>query len=280
MADFFIIIPTFNSAAFLDQCLASVTAAQPGRFGLRVRIQDGGSTDATLEIAKSWESRGVTIASEKDQGLYDALYKASKDLRPGEIMTWLGSDDLLMPGALATAASIFDQLPEVEWITGQPFVANDKGESFTPGRKVRFIRSELAAGKYDGRSKGFVMQEGTFWRGDLWLKAGGIDRNFQLAGDWDLWRRFSQHTPLYALSFPLGRFTRRDGQKSQDMKAYYREVDAASPLPEVTDSAFYELTRCPWKKDWTIKTRKLSRTKRLIAPLRRIRVFPRKLRSA
>jgi glycosyltransferase involved in cell wall biosynthesis len=99
MANFFIIVPTHNSAQYLERCLASILLVQPGGHNVHVHIQDNASTDATCDIAIAWSGRGATFTSEKDEGLYDALAKASSVLMAGQIMTWLGSDDLLMPGA-------------------------------------------------------------------------------------------------------------------------------------------------------------------------------------
>jgi glycosyltransferase involved in cell wall biosynthesis len=253
MSNFFVIIPTFNSAEFLERCLASIILIQPGNFGVRVHVQDAQSTDDTVKIAEAWATRNVTISSERDNGLYDALTRAATRLRPGEIMTWLGSDDVLLPGTLATVASIFDQLPEVQWLTGLPFCGNEVGEGYTAGAPTPYIRADLAAGKYDGRSKGFVMQEGSFWRGDLWHKVGGVDPHLKLAGDWDLWRRFAQQTPLYAVTFPLGRFTRRKGQKSEDMEPYYLEIDASREASPVDDFCSYQLSRYAFAEEWIVE---------------------------
>jgi glycosyltransferase involved in cell wall biosynthesis len=253
MGDFFIIIPTLNSAGFLERCLASIISTQPGNFGVRVHVQDGQSTDDTVKIAKAWAPRNVTISSERDDGLYDALTRAATRMRPREIMTWLGSDDVLLPGTLATVASIFDQLPEVQWLTGLPFLGSEVGEGYTPGPPLPYIRADLAAGKYEGRSKGFVQQEGSFWRSGLWHKVGGVDPRLKYAGDWDLWRRFAQQTPLYAVTFPLGRFTRRKGQKSEDMEPYYLEIDASREVSAVDDFSSYQLSRYAFSEEWIVE---------------------------
>jgi glycosyltransferase involved in cell wall biosynthesis len=52
--------------------------------------------------------------SEPDCGMYDALNKGFAHTR-GEIMGWLDSDDLLLPGALRAVGEIFARYPEVEW---------------------------------------------------------------------------------------------------------------------------------------------------------------------
>lgn len=250
---FFIIIPTRNSAEYLDRCLASVLLVQPGSHDVRVHIQDNLSTDGTQDIAAKWSSHDVTFKSEPDDGLYDAVAKASSKIVPGEIMTWLGSDDFLLPGALSTVASAFQAYSNVLWLTGLPFVGSDDEGSFDLPKMVRYSRKDLSAGLHDGRSRGFVMQEGTFWRTDLWLQVGGIDNRYRFAGDWDLWRRFAQITPLYVLELPLARFTFRDGQLSSDMQSYYQEVDSAPKMPAVEDDTTYKLWRGA-REPWRIQT--------------------------
>ncbi len=235
---------------------------QSGTFDLRVHVQDGLSTDGTVEIARRWESRGVTVSSAPDHGLYDAVNRAAEIVHPDEIMTWLGADDVLMPGALATVASIFDQLP-IGWVTGLPFVGNDAIGNFTPGKPIPFIRRDLVAGLHDGRSRGFVMQEGTFWRADLWRKVGGLDRRFEYAADWDLWRRLAQNAPLFALTFPLARFTKRVGQTSDNMEAYYKEIDSSEPLPPVEDTISYRLLRGHDEINWIIESSDFSTYKEI-----------------
>ena len=82
----YIVIPCFNSEGYLHQCLSSVLL-QEGDFNLHVHIQDGLSKDSTLLIAKQWQALvsentinglskiTVTIDSQADEGIYDALAK-------------------------------------------------------------------------------------------------------------------------------------------------------------------------------------------------------------
>ena len=117
-ARFAIVIPTFQADGWLDETLNSIFS-QAGRHAIRLHLQDGGSTDATLQIAERWQAltAGVaspfagrvemTIDSERDNGLYDAVQRGFETLdpEPGEIMTWLNADDLLAPGARLKAPS-------------------------------------------------------------------------------------------------------------------------------------------------------------------------------
>ena len=69
-------------------------------------VQDGGSTDESESILREFGSRlnGWTVAS--DRGQADAINQAFRRTS-GEIMGWLNSDDLLMPGALLYVGQFF-----------------------------------------------------------------------------------------------------------------------------------------------------------------------------
>jgi glycosyltransferase involved in cell wall biosynthesis len=239
MARFFIAVPTRNSARFLGQTLASLLESQPGDFDLHVHVQDGASTDGTLAVAEAWarriaagevpdaSRRRITIASARDAGLYDAVATAFDSVARDEpdVLGWLGSDDLLMPGALATIAKVFERFPEARWLTGRPQWIDPDGAWFSPWGIESYARRNIARGAHDGRSLPFVMQEGTFWRAALYREAGGLRRDLRLAGDFDLWRRFARTDDLVMCPFPLGAWRQRDGQASSDLAGYYREVE-------------------------------------------------------
>lgn len=95
---FTLIIPSFNAAQTLQRCLASAYNQQAA--DLEVLLMDGGSSDSTLAIAQSFADRlNMTIVSEADNGLYDAMNKGVA-LALGEWIVILGADDELVSGAL------------------------------------------------------------------------------------------------------------------------------------------------------------------------------------
>jgi hypothetical protein len=100
--------------------------------------------------------------------------------------------------------------------------------SFMPPPIIPFPRQAIAAGIVDGRFvTSRIEQEATFWRPRLWQEAGGVDPNFRLAGDFDLWRRFARHTDLVVVDRILGCFRKRAGQLSEDMDRHRAEIDAS-----------------------------------------------------
>ena len=268
---FLIIIPLLRAESYLELCLSSILSQQ-GDFVLRVHVQTADQSGDVQRVVRRWQQwlkifepktgrRQLTITAEPDSSSYDAIARAVDRIGPADdwIMSWLGADDILLPGALMTLQSVMREHPQVRWITGLPFVATADGTNFTPAwPPPHFTRHNLAAG-FHGRQLAFVMQEGTFWRASLWREAGGINRQMCFAADWDLWRRFARLERLYTLTFPLGRFSHREGQLSAQMSDYYREVDAIllaehEKFPAET-SSFY-ITRYWGENHWTITEHK------------------------
>ncbi|MDR1827111.1 MAG: glycosyltransferase [Methylobacteriaceae bacterium] len=96
-----IIIATLNAASTLERCLQSIFDQHYP--DLEVLVEDGLSTDATLDMVGRFADNGLPILarSRKDKGLYDALNNGVARAT-GDLINILGADDELMPGALKT----------------------------------------------------------------------------------------------------------------------------------------------------------------------------------
>src|SRR5437870_5518796 len=91
------VTPSYNQGPFIRDTILSVLGQ--GYPNLEYLIIDGGSTDSTVEIIKEYEKHLSYRVSEKDNGQSHAINKGFRKAT-GEILMWLNSDDLLMPGAL------------------------------------------------------------------------------------------------------------------------------------------------------------------------------------
>ncbi|MEQ8838858.1 glycosyltransferase [Haliea sp.] len=93
-----IVVPTFNSIEELPACLESVQNVLGELIGkaVFVVIQDGQSTDGTREYAENINAKGITLVSERDKGVYDAMNNAITRADTDWIY-FLGSDDRLLP---------------------------------------------------------------------------------------------------------------------------------------------------------------------------------------
>jgi glycosyltransferase involved in cell wall biosynthesis len=243
-----VVTPALNGARFINETISSVVA-QRGAFALRYHVQDGGSTDGTLDLLKAWEIRlrrrnpiggapvRFTWSSQKDRGMYDAIARGFEfacedvqmDAAHNTLMAWLNSDDVLPVNGIWTACCFMTEHPEFNWITGMAGFMNEVGAVVRVSHEpLGFSQLDLATGRHDGRRLAFVQQEGSFWRRSLWQKAGGLSRDMKLAGDWDLWRRFASITPLVKIQTVLGIHRRHPGQLSSDISGYQAEMDAVT----------------------------------------------------
>ena len=117
-----IVTPSYNQGEFLEETLVSVLS-QEGDFFLDYLVIDGASTDGSLEIIRRYAEllekdewpvrcRGIRYRwmSEPDNGQSDALMKGF-NLAEGEILAWLNSDDVYLPGALQKVTSFLKATP-------------------------------------------------------------------------------------------------------------------------------------------------------------------------
>ncbi len=204
---FALVTPNFNCAPFLEQTLRSVLDQKYPK--LQYVVVDGASTDGSQELIERQLDGLHAYVSEQDKGHADAISKGFA-LTDGEIMGWINSDDLLLPGSLAAVARLFTENPELDWITGRPTTVDEHSKNFKLHKMRRFSRAGFMAGHYK-----WVQQESTFWRRSLWEKAGGaLDASVKYACDLDLWVRFFRYAELYTVDMPFGTFRQRPGQRS------------------------------------------------------------------
>src|SRR5260370_38983695 len=134
--------PVFNSVRYIEQTIQSVISQQYPN--LEYFIEDGGSTDGTVEIIRKYERQLSGWTSEPDKGMYDALNRGFAR-SSGGIMGWISATDMLHTRSLFVVGSVFEALAEVEWITGRPTGFSEEGmtvgvsPSLNPWPRFRFL---------------------------------------------------------------------------------------------------------------------------------------------
>lgn len=242
-----VVTPCRNAVDTIDRTIASVLS-QAGDFRLCYHIQDGGSTDGTLERIHDWSARlasgavrrfcheiSFTYASAPDRGMYDALVTgfAAINASYDAFMTWINADDLLMPGAVALAASLQRQFQpaQLSWFGGAACVLRDG--MITEVFDSPVPREALKRGLCDGQNWTLLQQEGTFFRSWLWkvVEPANTIASMKLAGDWNLWRLMATHASLLQCQFPLAASRTSKVQPSASKRDRYL-AEIASIIPD------------------------------------------------
>jgi hypothetical protein len=200
-----IVTPSFRQGEFIERTIKSVLEQRYPK--LNYFVQDGGSTDETIEVLRRYGPQLAGWSSGPDAGQSQAINLGFAKTT-GEIMAWLNSDDLLMPGALAHVASYFAEHPEIDVVYGHRILIDVEDREI--GRWVLPPHSDEVLSWAD-----FVPQETLFWRRNLWDKVGGVDESFRFAMDWDLLLRFREAgARMVRLPHFLGAFRIHEAQKT------------------------------------------------------------------
>ena len=101
-----VIIVTFNAEKFVVNCFKSI--AMQIYKNLEVIVFDGASRDRTVELLKENEQLITYWQSEPDDGIYDAMNKATQ-MATGDWLYFMGIDDVLLPGFSQMAGKLTEK---------------------------------------------------------------------------------------------------------------------------------------------------------------------------
>lgn len=176
-----IVTPSFNQAAYLEQTIQSVL--QQDYPNIEYMVVDGGSTDGSVEIIRECEGRLAWWVSEADKGQADAINKGLKRAG-GEVVAWLNSDDLYLPGTIRKAVAALQTYPDVGLVHGNLRSINPHGVHINTITYQQYDLSDLLAFRIIG-------QPAVFMRRSVLEEAGYLSIEFHYLLDHHLWLRMS-----------------------------------------------------------------------------------------
>ncbi|MFN0064711.1 MAG: glycosyltransferase family 2 protein [Chlamydiales bacterium] len=199
---FSIITITFNAEEFLEKTLASVATQDFSDY--EHIIWDGGSVDRTLKIADKYD---VRVYQGKDAGIADAMNKGAA-FAEGEILLYLHADDFLAhPSVLSMVDTAFRQHPSLEWLYGQIYTVDERGEVVAQSKYCPFSYKKL-------RCYNIISHPSTFVKRELFERIGGFNPTLRYCMDYDLWLRLARFSTPLALHAPLACFRKHKGSLS------------------------------------------------------------------
>jgi glycosyltransferase involved in cell wall biosynthesis len=183
-----VVVPTKDRAPLLDQTLRSI--AEQTAPPAEVIVADDGSTDATAEVASR---HGATLVRNEEGGWGAAgARNAGLEKVSTEYVAFVDSDDLLLPGALATLAPALEARDDAPFAFGQGLAAARTGDGWSQQGLIRADRSSdgpLAGALYVRNS---VPSSGALVRVAEARAIGGYDATLDFVEDHDFWVRLAR----------------------------------------------------------------------------------------
>jgi glycosyltransferase involved in cell wall biosynthesis len=170
-----VISPCFNAAKTLPQMLDSFCAQD--HADKELLVMDGASSDDTLKIIESYNSENVTVHSQIDSGMYDALNRGLS-LYTGDAIGVLNADDTYHDAqVLSRVAAALAHAPMAQGHLN--FVTDHTSKSVTR----RWHASPRPLG---GFKTGWMPAHPTFYvRREVADKVGAFDLTLRTASDYD-----------------------------------------------------------------------------------------------
>lgn len=202
-----IITPSFNQGGFIEETINSVLSQN--YHNIEYIVVDGASTDNTINILKKYESQ-IKWISEKDNGQADAINKGFK-MTKGEIIYWLNSDDVLLPGAISKVIDDYNNNPDIDIIYGKCHFTDIANKIVGKYPTEVFDSRRLAMFN-------FICQPSTFFKRKAFFDSDCLNEDLQYALDYDLWIRMAKNFKFKYLPEFLSCYRLHDASKTVDTK--------------------------------------------------------------
>lgn len=173
-----IVTLSYNQGAFIEEAIRSVLLQKYPN--LEYIIIDGGSTDGSVEVIRTYEDQLAYWSSEPDRGPAAALNKGFQ-LATGEIFGFLNADDLYLPGCFRKIANRFSTHPSTDVLYGNGLMTDESGR----------LRMQIFSDLWDlwrmAYGTSVIVQPATFFKKEAFLKTNGFSEELSSCWDAGLW---------------------------------------------------------------------------------------------
>ena len=192
-----IVTPSYNQAQFLEATIQSVIGQDYPH--VEYIVIDGGSTDGSVDILRKYADRLAYWVSEPDRGQSDAINKGFGRAR-GELLAWLNSDDVYLPGCVSAAVAFMLDHPEVGMAYGDVEVVDAQGRTILRPRWDEYDWMRLLTHRIA------IPQPAAFFRRAVTDRVGRLRADLHYAMDLEFWLRIGRRYPIRRIDQTLAQF--------------------------------------------------------------------------
>ncbi|SFF51830.1 glycosyltransferase family 2 protein [Thermoflexibacter ruber] len=207
-----IITPSYNQAQYLEATIQSILGQNYPH--LEYMIFDGGSQDNSLKIIEKYQKHLTYWESEKDKGQSHAINKGLSKAT-GEIITWINSDDQLMPNALHKIVSYFEANPSVGFLHGKTLLFG-QGKEVIKGAESKDLHYKYLAGLP-------FPQPSAFFRKSVIDELGLLEEDYHYGMDYDFFLRMILNHEALQVQDVLSKYLLHKSSKSVSQQNFFAQ---------------------------------------------------------
>lgn len=217
-----VVTPSYNQGDYVEETIRSVLLQDYGN--LECIVMDGGSTDSTIDVLRRYSPHLDHWQSGPDGGHASAVNKGWS-IATGEILAFLNSDDLLLPGAVTVSVAFLRDHPECDLVHANAFHIDEQGLILNRNVPSGFDTPRLI-------DSCFVTQPTVFMRRSLLDEVGGLDEALRFVMDYEYWLRASAVTTLgYLPAYTAAARYYRDARSASQYNRFpVEEIDVFDRL--------------------------------------------------
>jgi glycosyltransferase involved in cell wall biosynthesis len=211
-----IVLPVYNGARHLRECLESILAQRERSFELL--IGDDASTDESKQILAGYQDPRIHVyRSERNRGLFANLNELLRRAR-AELVRFACQDDILGPTCVQQEVDFFARHPEIGMSYCKAFIIDEEGstvEQCTLGDVAEVLppKSCLPVFYFSGCIPGNLTT--VCMRRQSLEQVGRFNEAYRVSGDYELWTRVCSRYPLGILHQHLVSLRRHNNQLSR-----------------------------------------------------------------
>ncbi|AMC10855.1 hypothetical protein Lupro_06185 [Lutibacter profundi] len=211
-------LPFYNAEKYLADAIRSVFA-QTHQYWELILIDDG-STDGSLEIAKSVQDTRVRVYSDGENKKLATRLNEIVQLAKFDIIARMDADDLMSPTRIEKQLKILEQYPEIDLVTTGLFsVTNDLKLIGVRWHYNTTISFDEVLNK-----KGCGVVHAAIIGRKSWFTRNPYDTTLKIAQDYELWLRASSKNDfnIYLLQEPLYYYREENNATSEKLLIAYK----------------------------------------------------------